>query len=90
VLEPYAGKLAPALRGCCHPPEQFALDRHAVQDLAERLSAELRRKATRRLGSAGLLAEMRERDARRRARDLHQPFERVGDVLDQENSAGDR
>jgi hypothetical protein len=47
-------------------------------------------KALRRLGSAGLLAEMRERDLRRRARDLHQPFERVGDVLDQENSAGDR
>ena len=41
-------------------------------------------------GRVRLLAEMRERDPRRRARDLHQPFERVGDVLDQENSAGDR
>jgi hypothetical protein len=47
-------------------------------------------KAIRLLGSAGLLAEMGERDPRRLARDLHHSFERVGDVLDQENSAGDR
>jgi hypothetical protein len=37
--------------------------------------------------SAGLLAEMGERYLCRCARDLHQPFERVGDVLDQENGA---
>jgi hypothetical protein len=83
-------KGAPALPGCCHRPEQFALDQHAAQDVAQRPSVEARRKATRRLGSAGLLAEMGERHLRRRARDLHQPLERVGDVLDQENSAGDR
>jgi hypothetical protein len=47
-------------------------------------------KAIRLLGSARLLAEMGQRDLRRRAGDLHQPFERVGNVLDQEKSAGDR
>ncbi len=35
-------------------------------------------KDTWRLGSAGLMAEIGERDARRRLRDLHISFERVG------------
>jgi hypothetical protein len=82
--------VARALPGCCVPPEQFALDPHAALDFAQSPSAESRRKATRRLGSTGLFTGMGERDPRGLERNLHKPFERVGEVLDQEGSAGDR